>query len=222
MDTPLSLVAQQCMDLFYTDFKSNTDFFDLSDFILYSGNTLTGYYLSEYRQMKAEMRADRQEEVVAFSEGVLSEQVLEVKNIDGVLTSELECPVMSFPYDEQSTGIQQVLPTRSRDCQNLERSNINQIWQFKHLPITDRIFWYADGNEIKYFVNAIEPLNKVRVLYVPLVNKNMSVPSSLIDFVTTNTVMKMKQIAAGVVVRESLSGNQNKTLETEINKSDLR
>ena len=152
----------------------------------------------------------------------MSEQVLEVKIVDGEMTAKLEQPFMSFPYDNQSSGIQQVFPTRRKDGQNLERSNLNEIWQYKFLPITDRIYWYVDCDGIKFFVNSIVPLNKVRVLYVPLVNKDMRVPSGLIDFVTTNTVGKMRSIAQGKVIKKSLDLNQNEILETEIDKAAAR
>jgi hypothetical protein len=222
MDTPLKIVASNTMDLYYQDYRSDEDFFDLPDFVTHCGDTLTNYYLTEYKQIKAEMRADRQEEVVTFSENVLSEQVLDVKLCEGELVAKLEKPFMSFPYDEQSTGVQYVFPTKAKDCQNLERSHISKIWKFKHLPITDRVFWYVDFGEIKFYKNSIVPLNKVRVLYIPVVNKEMSVPSALIDMVTTNTVLKMKQIAAGVVINETLSRNPNKPVEAEVNKADLR
>lgn len=222
MATPLTLVGQRCMDLFYQQFKSNSDFFELSDFISYAGDTLSDYYLQEYKQLKAQMRADKQEEVVSFSENTLLQQEVKVENEDGELVGTLKSPVLTFPYDEQSSGIQFVLPVASRDCQNIERANMSFLWKKKHLPLTDRIFWYPEGPaKLKFWTNSNNNVTKVNVFYVPSVNAAMLVPDTLVDYITTNTVTKMKAIKQGTVIKKAQDLNQNVVVESEINKASV-
>jgi len=44
----------------------------------------------------------------------------------------------------------------------------------------------------------------------------------VIDIAVTGTVAKMKQLAQGVVIKKSLDQNDNKTLETEIDRSQFK
>jgi len=222
MPTPLKLVGQRSMDLFYQNYKSNTDFFDLPDFIYYSGDTLADYYLQEYKQLKAVMRSDKQEEVVSFSENILSEQELEVETHEGAMVAKLKQPFLSFPYDEQSSGIQFIFPVSCKDCPSIIRSSLTQIWKFKHVPITNKVYWYINRPmQLALWTNSNVMLKKIRVLYVPTPTPDAEVPDTLVDFITTNTVTKMKGIAQGVVVKKAQDGNQNKIIESEINKESL-
>lgn len=221
MSQPLPIVAQYAMDEFYQNYRSGSDFFTLSDFSFHCMSTIAAAFKAEFEQRRAELRQDRQDEIVSFSHDWLSEQILTVEHKSREIFAVLEQRPMSFPFDMQDTGIQEVLPL-SPFGTILERSSITEIWQFRYLPATDRIFWYLDRGKLKFFNKGSCTINEIRVLYVPTICETMDVPDGIIDVAVSGTVAKMKQLAQGVVIKKSLDENDNKTLETEIDRSQFK
>lgn len=209
------------MDEFYQNYRAGTDFFELQDFVFHCGTTVAGAYQQGYDLKYAEMRQDRQEEIVSFSHDWLLDQVLQVEHKEGETFVCLKQRPMSFPYDKQDTGIQEVFSLDPRGT-IMERSNITEIWQQHYYPGTSRIFWWVDQAKIKFFNKGGCNVNSVRILYVPEISDNMLVPDALVDYTVTTTVSKMKQIAEGVVQKKSLDGNDNKVMQTEIDTSALK
>ena len=223
MSQPLSTVAQYAMDEYYQNFRADLDFFDLPDFVFHCGNTVTDYYKQEYDKMRAENRQDKQDEILSFSSDVLSQQEVELKWVDNVLTAVLEYPFMSFPYDVWNTGLQTIIPASGKDLGIFKRSALAEIWKFTHLPEDNKIYWYpAGGLNINFYKNCNCNVKTAIVFYVPSVNDNMSVPDGIIAHVVNNTVAMMKQIKEGTVVKKELDRNQNQTLQTEANPMALK
>ena len=208
------------MDQYYTNYKSATDFFTLEDFIFNCGAVLEQFYLEAYAIERATIRQDKQDEVVSFSHDWLIEKILDVKPVDGVLTAMMDFGILSFPYDAQNTGLQEVLPSGIGGIE-LERSNLTEIWQYKLLPRTNRIFWRVIRNRIEFFNHGVCRLSNVRVVYVPAISPEMEVPESLVEMAITKAVTRMKELGKDAVVKKSLDGNQNKTLATEIDTTAL-
>lgn len=220
--TPINIVAQYTMDEYYLNYKSETDFFTLQDFIFHCGATLTGAFQQGFDAMRAELRAEKQDEVVAFSHNWLSQtDVLQVQRQNNQVFVELDQPVMSFLTDAQNTGIQEIIPIAPTDVE-LERSNISQIWQFKLLPATNRIFWYPVGNKINFFNKGDCHIQQLQVLYIPGISDTMLVPGGLVNYAISTTLAVMKQLNEGTVVKKSLDLNQNKIINTEVDKLQLK
>lgn len=221
MSQQLVIIAQWAMDDFYQNYRSYQDFFNLQDFIDRAGAVVGAIYKDEFDRLRAELRQERQDEAISFSGDWLSEQVLAVALQDGEMVAELQQKPMSFPFDNQNSGIQDVFAVKPPGV-ILERSNINEIWQYNYLPSTNRIFWRLDRSKLKFFSKGVCPLKEVRVLYAPTVSEDMEVPDGIIHAALTQTVLSMKGKAEGVVVKKALDGNDNKTLQTEVNKSQLK
>jgi hypothetical protein len=217
MATPINIVAQYVMDSYYQDFKQESEFFDLPDFVFHSGATVADYYRQDYEKQRAEIRQEKSDEIVTFTDDVLVPVTLQVKNN----ASEKLPPILSFAYDRQNSGVQEVIVTNP-DGVIVDRTNIAQIWQMRYLPKTNRIFWYLDRGVIKFYNVGDCNVNAIDVLYVPGISPTMMVPDSLIDWTVNNTVQKMKAIKQGVVVKQSINNNMNPTLETEMDKSQLK
>lgn len=221
MATSLQIVAQYTQDQFYQNYRSNTDFFELKDFVFHCGAAIAGAYKQEYDAHRLELRQDGREEIVSFSHDWLLEQVVPVVRKKQETFAVLTQMPMSFPFDMQDTGIQEVFSQVPFGV-DLERSNITEIWQQKHYPGTNRIFWWVDQNKIRFFNKGICNVEMIRVLYVPTIADNMQVPDGIVEIAVINTVAKMKEIAKGIVIKKSLDGNDNKILQTEIDTSVLK
>jgi hypothetical protein len=223
MPKQLKYVAQDVMDMFYRDYKGNSDFFDIDDFIEFTGNNISGIYQSFYQEKYNENVKDKKEEVVTFDSGVLSEQVIEVKdNGTGTLEGKLLFPVMSFTYDQQSVGFQDVFVIEPKESNyELERTNISSIWSLRYMPVTNRAFFYSDINTIKIIKKGNSNINKVRVLYIPTMFPEAVIPDGIIEVAIEKTVQSMRTMIAGKIVKESLDGNKNEIAQTEIDQNTL-
>lgn len=216
----ITIVGQYAMDEFYQNYRGGTDFFELKDFIFHCGTSIAAAYMQGYDAKYAELRQEGAEEVVSFSHDWLLEQELQVQKKNHETFVTLQQRPMSFPFDKQDSGVQDVFSLEPYGT-DLERSNQTEVWQQKYYPPTNRIFWWVDRNKIKFYNKGGCNLLSVRILYVPEISDNMLVADGVVDYAVTATVSKMKQIAAGVVVKKSLDQNDNKIIQTEIDNSQF-
>jgi hypothetical protein len=222
MAEALPIVAQRTMDQFFQSYKSSSQFFDLEDFIFYTGATIADIYRQEAQQKYAELRALKQDEVVTFPADWLLEQRLKIVRKDNETYGELSRPVMSFSWDNQVIGVQDVLPVKPIDA-ILERTTQDAAYQCRHVPYTNRIFWYVKRNKILFQNKGGCNVSEVSVLYIPALNDSVLVPDAIIDIAINQTVLKMKQVAQGTIEKKGIDGQQkNITIETEMNKLALK
>lgn len=224
MPKPLKIVAQQTMDLYYQTFKNdNTDFFELQDFIDYCGNAISSLYLGFYQQEYAMLRSDKKDDVIVFDAGWLSEQFLDVKKEGNDLIACIEEPIMTFPYDRQSVGVQDVFIIEPHECNSqVERTSMSAKWRLQYLPLTNKIFWYLDINKIGFVSKGGCNVKKVKIMYVPSVNANMQVPDGLIEAAITKTIELMRGSGKDHITKTSIDNNDNKVMQSEINKLELK
>lgn len=223
MAVPLKYIGQAAMDSYLQNYRTGSDFFTLYDFTLRAATTITDIYQKYYDQQYAMLRADRQQEVVAFPSEMLLDQVLEVEKVDEEYIAKLQFPFMGFMGDNNTCGVQEIIPIKPATVE-LERSSISEPWQYKLLPFTGRIFWRAQREAIKFFKKGFCNISIVKVLYVPAIMDvhgtlldDALIPDGLVDQAIVQTVAKMKGIAQGTVVKELNDGQSNKILENEAN-----
>lgn len=221
MAEPLPIVGQYAMDAYFNNFKDASQFFELSDFIFHCGATIADLYQQEAKTKYAELRQEKQEDVVGFPADWLLEQVLKVERKDGETFAKLTEPVMGFSWDNQVLGIQEVLPLKPRDA-NLERTTQAAAWQNKLVPFTHTIFWYGRKDRVIFEKKGGCNISEVSVLYIPTVSENMLVPEGIIRYTIDQTVSTIRQLVTGQIVKKAVDGNQNLVLEGEINKNSLK
>jgi len=230
MPQQLKYVGQLAEDLYYQNYKGEDDFWDLEDFITQVGNTIAGMYMQIYQQEYAMLRQERKDEVISFDAGWLLEQDVEVQKNGIGSYAILSNPVMTFPYDKSSIGLQNIFIIEPLSTDEVERTSLSQLWQLKYIPKTNRIFFYSDVaatdcltiSKVGFINKGTCNIKKIRVLYVPTMNdENALVPDGLISDAIAKTVITMKQISNGNVVDQTADGNSNKILQTEINKTTL-
>lgn len=223
MPKQLKYVAQETEDMFYQNYKADSDFFVKEDFVFYTGNTITGIYQAYYQEKYKELLSEKKDEVISFDIGMLSEQVLEVSNDCGFLSAKLKYPIMTFMYDNRNTGLQNVFVTKpTGNYSELERTTNNELWQTKYLPVTNRIFFYLDLVNINFVNKGACNVNEVRLLYVPSMFPEAMIPDAIIDQAIQKTILSMKTAADKNVIKETLDQNKNKVLETELNTAQAK
>jgi hypothetical protein len=221
MAETLPIVAQKTMDLYYASYKSSSQFFDLDDFIFYTGTTIADIYQQEAKAQYSELRALKTESVVSFPADWLVEQRLKVQRKDNETFVILEKPIMGFSFDNQILGLQDVIPIKPKDV-ILERTTQSATWQNRLMPFTNRIFWYGMKDKILFFKKGGCNISEVSVLYVPAIGNDMLVPEGIEKTAIDQTVATMKQLIQGTVVKKATDGNQNMVMEGEINKMSLK
>lgn len=220
MAIKLKYVAQACLDDYYQNYKTPTDFFSLEDFIYRCGAAATDFYNKLYREQYAIMRADGETgEAVGFSDNFLSTQEAAVETKDGESFAKLEKEVMSFVYDQSNVGISNVFRIAPSPVEEIERSDLDEFWQLKYLPTTCRVFWALDGNVLRIYNKTKNNVSKIRVIYVPSINGQdgeVELPDGIVAPVSQAVINYMRN-NANKTVKESLDGNPNTTPQTEMN-----
>lgn len=221
MGVPIRTVGQYALDAFIGNYRSESDFFDLSDFIFHCGATLGEFYRQEFLSKYAELRQEKKDEIVTFDPDVLNEVVLKVEKKDGEWFAEMKEKVFSFPFDQQTSGVQYIFPTKPHGSCGMERTTVSAVWQLQHFPVVSKIFWWASSRRINLYTNNGSNVAEIKVLYVPAISEDMTVPDSLVQMVVNTTVGNMKGLLQQNVVKATQDLSPNKILQTEINKSAL-
>lgn len=219
----VKIVAQQAQDDYEQNYASGVSFFTIDDFIQRVGNVAADFYRQGWMQQYQELRQEKRDEVVGFEPSVLNEQFIEIKRENGEFIGQLEKPAMSLPYDNQTSGVQNVFDAKTGT--ELERSSINQTWQYQYQPYTNRHFYRIEKDKIKVFTKGICSVNKVRVLYVPSItvgDGEAELPDGIVNYVIVTAVSQMRAMNQQRVVKTSLDGNPNLIMEAEINKESIK
>lgn len=224
MAQQIQYVAQAAYDLYLMDYAQANEFFTLQDFIYHTGLVAADLYQQEFRLVKQEMRAERQEGTVAFSTDWLSAFEFTIEEKNGAFHADIPVKVVSFPYDNQNTGYQSVFINLGNCEVEADRSSLNERWQIKFLPTTDKVFFYPLKGRLEFYNPGGLMLKnrKGKLYYVPGVDDNMELPDGIVNQVINNTVQKFRVLLQQVVVDKSNDGNPNKTIQTEVNPNILK
>lgn len=222
MPKQVKFVAATAMDDYYQNYATPTDFFTLEDFIVRVGNVAGDFYRAEWKKMYDELRVERIQEIVGFDPTSLSEQFTVVEKKGSEWVGTIAKQAMSFPFDMQTSGYQNIFDKKTG--KELERSNINETWTYQYQPVNDRFFYRIERNQIKIFTRGNCNIQEVRILYVPSIKIGDGeewLPDGIVGVVIAATVTAMREMA-GRPIKKSLDGNQNISMETEMNKAQLK
>lgn len=216
----LSIVAQNIMDLYYQQFKADEDFFELSHFEYLAGIAYAKILQDEYeKNYKMNLQIEGYGFVDLSQDWLkIEEQKLE-KDSYGFFIK-LDKKPFSFLYDKQSSAIQNVTPLGGKQCSEFIRMNADEKWKLCALPGTAQIFWYLEGDKIRFENIACKP-EKIKVLYVPGLDDDFdgdfNIPKSKEADIVDWVLNRMFVARQGGVVDMTNDSNPNKTLATEIN-----
>ena len=223
MATQLKIAAQYAMDSFLKSYRVTTDFFDITDFTFHCAAAAAAVYQALYDKEYARMRSDGQkDEVVAFSNDFLSTQILDVKSEGGEVFAKLKENVFSFAYDQSNVGVQNVFCFTPAPQYELERGDIDELWQYQHLPVANKIFWALDGDRILLIKKGVVNVSKIRVLYVPEISANnpeVLLPDGIVKAVMEAAVESIRTMGGERVIKKTTDLNENASPQTETNKN---
>ena len=225
MAVTLKYIAQAALDNYYRDFKGNTGFFELDDFIFRAAATVQEFYQKAYEQKYQEQRQERTQkmELVGVDPDLLSVQTLTFETKPGLQHSaEIKFPVMSFLYDQSSVGYQFLLPIEPSSVK-LERGSMSELWQYEYLPKTNRIFWWPQNGKISLYQNSSCNVKEAELYYIPSVINcdgeilgDAMIADGLMNAAINGTVAAIKQLNPESV-KMSLDNNSNSVLQLEAN-----
>ncbi len=217
----LSIVAQNVMDLYYQQYKSEEDFFQFSHFLYLTAIGYAAYLQSEYEKSYAKNLAETGTgEATLNSEWFITEEI-EIKNSDQVASfyAQLKHPVFQFNFDKQSSGIKDIIALNGR-CKDFVRINFDERYKLSLLPPSEEIYWYPLVS--KLFFHRIQcGLSKALAIYIPAVscdNEDAVIPDAMEGIVLASTIDIMQRAKAGTPIVDATSdGNPNKEMLNEIN-----
>ena len=128
---------------------------------------------------------------------------------------------MAFMGDNNTSGIQEMFIIAPVGGCELMRTSISARFQLQYLPYTNRVYWYGDRQKIVFVKKGNGNVKTVRVLYVPSMYADALIPEGIVDAAINQTVLQMKNIYDNTIVKKSLNENQNKTMETETDLSQI-
>lgn len=222
MEGNIRTIADLTMNLYFQDYANGAEFFDIDDFISYTGMSYADLLGQEYQIMYNQMRQDGEANIVEFSHDWLKQEVLERQKGDEGYFIELSQGVMSFPYDKRDVGVQNIFPVKNEFKSELIRSSISEIWMDEYLPLSNKVFWALLGNKIYLSSKLAEPPLKVRVVYVPSVSEDLDIPASRQKMVMDNTIKMMRESARGFLVKETNNQNLNEAPQTELDRNLIK
>ncbi len=211
--------AQNCMDLYYQQFKSDEDFFELYHF-----KYLCGVAQAKLLQVEYEKAYARSLQIHGIPEARMNPQWFISENVElkasDIADKEIElkdCP-FTFLYDASSTGIENVYPLNGK-CGDFIRMSIDDKWKLKSSPATNIVWWFPFGKKIG-FMNLHCGLKQVKVVYIPSLAKledTCGIADGIEADIITWVLNLMAAARNGAVVDMTNDQNPNKVIESEIN-----
>jgi hypothetical protein len=216
----LSIVAQNIMDLYYQQYKADEDFFELSHFEYLAGVAYGKILQDEYeKNYKMNLQIEGYGFVDLSQDWLKIEELKLEKDAYGYFIKLSKKP-LSFLYDKQSSAIQNIVPLGGTKCAEFIRMNAEENWKICALPNVRQIFWFLEGDKIRFENLQCKP-EKLKVLYVPELNDSndgdFNIPKSKEADIVDWVLNRMFVARQGNVVDMTNDSNPNKTMGTEIN-----
>lgn len=216
-----SLVAQEIMDLYYQQYKTNSDFFDKSDFVYFTGIGYADLVQAEYDKQYAMIRSeDAGQGLVSFDQSWVQTTYLKPKKDEEGYYADLPAAVMSFMTDRYNIGIQNVFEIARGQLVEIIRSTVDSAWQDQYLPIGCAGFFYLEMGRRIRLVNV--QANKLKVNYVPSSeDPALDIPDTKAGPIIQYVLNLMFAAKDKRVVARVNNKNEQKTQQTEVDQNQL-
>lgn len=212
MPTTLKQIGDMAMAMYYQNYKSDDQFFDLAHFKFLAVNKYTELINDEANSNKLQNRGLTGFSFMEISSEWLIEETLKLqrdnkKNYHYVETERTPFP---FDYDAMGSAVQYVSLVGNQ-CGELKRMAITDKWQLCGLPATSTIFYYVEKNRI-IFPNLTCNVKEIEVQYVPLVecsDDNSAMHEDKVHDIIALTLNLMFGARQGTMVDMSNNSNPN-------------
>lgn len=217
----IAVLAQNIMDQYYQQYRSDTDFFRLYHFKYMAAIGYAKLVQDEYKEQYEKNKAEEGYGYLsAPSDWLVSEKKKVDRDDEDQYFVELDNFPMTFLFDNQNTAIQDVEPVGNNNCREFQRIQKDLLWQYKLLSdFTDVTYWFVDGKKI-IFKNLLCKPKEVKITYIPglsiNIDDNFNIPvtkeADVFDWVLNRLIIARQ----GTVIDWSQDGNPNKTVQHEI------
>lgn len=225
MNEALKLAAQDVMDIYYQDFKTDDAFFDIDDFAEWIGKVYADEANNTAKLIYQTSRSELGVGYITFSQDwwVSKTFKVDVKFTESYAYVPIDIEYLGFEYDNQESGIQDVKESgKGRGGVSLIRTTLLSSWKLKHQPFTSRVFWYVEDKEIVLFSKKACFPKEIKVWYIPTADDpNFKLPSSKKLVIAQRAWALMKQAETGTVIDTTNDQNPNVAAQTEINPSTI-
>lgn len=209
--------AQNAMDLYFQQYRSDEEFFQEYHFKYLCGIAYAKLLQEEYEKSYNKNLAEHGLGEAQLNPDWFISIETDVKASDiGDREIVLKQKPFTFRYDKQSSGIQGLFPLNGK-CGDFIRITIDEIWKLKRPPATNITWWYPVANKILLSKTKCG-LNKVRIVYIPAIGENDDeiVPQQLEEDIIKKVLELMFAARQGVVIDKTSNQNTNKVIESEI------
>lgn len=189
----LAQVADLAKDLFYREYKTETDFFDLPHFLYLSCTTYAKIMNDMFQDEKMRNRANDGFSYVSMSgPWLLSEKCTIQKDEMGDSYIQTSLPLFCFDFDALASSLYSVRKV-GEACGDLMRISNKDVWKLCSLPVTNDIYYYQLGEKIK-LPNLKCELKELWAIYIPAImpsNLNCTIPETMVDGIVTTVLQIM-------------------------------
>lgn len=206
------------MDLYYQQFKSDEDFFEVEHFEYLNGVVYAKLLQEEYERSYQKSLAETGRGYATISPQWYIEETVKVTTSD-MGDAEIvmkDCP-FTFRFDRSNTAIQGIYPIKGK-CKDFISINIDERFKFDGLPKSTVVYWYPVSNKI-ILHNLSCGLKEAKIIYIPGLkagSDKCGISDGMEYDVINGTLDLMKRAKQGEVVDMTNNNNPNKALETEI------
>lgn len=215
-----NILAQDIMDLYYQEIKSEEDFFDIGHFIRQVDYAYGEVLKAEYDRLRKEMREDLQSKLdyVTFESDWQTHERLELQREEesGLFYVTPSKGVFSFPYGDSMMGYQNLLPIQRGTC-TLVRSSLQRLSLMEDFLPSDSgiVYWWPAKDKVYLTADCCKVVN---LWYIPTIGADALLMPGVAGAITRYVLDIMFKAREGVVVDETNNQNSNKTMASEISR----
>lgn len=222
-------IAQNVMDLYYQDNKSDDDFFRPYHFLYMCSLAYQLLLQTEFNNSRRVSQEEESGQPIGFvsDDWFVPESVTFTRAGNGTdFTCTLKYPVFNFQYDTQNSGLKEIFFEDCGKNNTFVKVPVEAKWEIKHYPaVDDVIFGYPVGATVN-LMNVRCGIKKGIAFYIPAPadmespdNANISIAGPVAELVFA-TVFKVFDDArkgiAGTGIDMTADQNKNKIPQTEL------
>lgn len=213
----LEQTAQLVMDLYYKNYKQESEFFVLTHFIYLCCTTYAKIINDMYAEEKKKNKDSDGFSFANFSGPWLLEEWCEIKkNDDGVSYIETSMPCFVFDFDALASSVHSIQKGAKGQCGDVMRLSNKDYWKIDKLPVTGDIYWYQLGEKILLPNLKCDP-GKLKTYYLPALlpsNPQCMLPETMADGIITTTLEIMFGAKKETMLTKMANNSNPNTTET--------
>lgn len=215
-------VAEKAMDLYYQDYKAESDFIDETHFAFMVVAAYNKLISDEFTQSKLINKQMSGFSMVELSEDWTKTERLKVEEDDGERIVKLPGNVITFPFDALGSGVQG-LKLIGGSCKEVVRISHDDTWQIELIETTQTFFYVRRDRGV--FINLKCFPTDVKVTWVPEISADdmeSFIPEAKVLPIITTVLEMMFAAKNGKVVDKTANDNQNAVMQSEIDKNTMQ